>query len=102
MNKNSESKKVKSLVLLGMMAMMSSAEHSGPVYTPGFDPKSDPDYCEIDYDAEEPAEQTYEEPVTPYEEPVHEPTGYKDDEPIIFDHPVIYEQPVVYKEGVTY
>ena len=55
MNKNSESKKVKSLVFLGMMAMMSNAE---PVYTPGFDPKTDPDYCEIDYDAEEPTQPT--------------------------------------------
>ncbi|MCB9253036.1 MAG: hypothetical protein H6605_11245 [Flavobacteriales bacterium] len=127
MNK-SENKKVKTLFLLGMVGLMTSAEaattSSSPIYTEGFDPKSDPDYCEINYDddvvedkpedpftgypSQEPHVDPYVPKPTPVEhsyEPVPEPEPYDHNDPyapIIFDHPVIYKEPVVYEKPVTY
>ena len=110
MNSNTtEAKKVKTLFFLGMVAMMGSAKTStthSPVYTQGFDPRSDPDYCEIDYsDDEATVEKPYvqDEPFS-YEKPVEKPAyeAPKDDEPIVFHKPVVYEHGVIYEAGVVY
>lgn len=47
MNSNTENKKVKTLLLLGMVGIVTSA--AGVKHSEGFDPRQDPDFCEIDY-----------------------------------------------------
>jgi hypothetical protein len=43
MNSNTDNKKVKTLLLLGMVGIVTSA--AGVKYSEGFDPRKDPDFC---------------------------------------------------------